>query len=386
MQNAMETIFTNARIVTPDDVIHGSLRVRDGKITELEAGISSAPGAIDLEGDLVMPGIIDVHTDNLEKHYEPRPGVTWDPVGAAMAHDGQMAMAGVTTVLNSLSVQGIRKGRDRLRQLQPMLAGVRKARAAGGLRIDHRLHLRCEISFPSLNTVLDPLLDETDLCMFSVMDHTPGQRQYRNMTEEQFIGMLADYNRTQKEIDLALEYFRNKEAHEYIGENRELVAQYAREMNVPLATHDDETPEHIDLAVDDGATMSEFPVTLEAAQAAKSAGLIVIMGGPNLLRGGSHSGNVAAAEVAKADALDIIASDYLPMSMLRGAMMLTKAPFDWSVPKAVATVTSGPADSVGLNDRGRIAPGQRADFIRVETSNTNVPIVRETWSLGRRVA
>ncbi|MEL6486620.1 MAG: alpha-D-ribose 1-methylphosphonate 5-triphosphate diphosphatase [Pseudomonadota bacterium] len=382
----MQTTISNARIVTPEEEFTGTLVVEQGRITALEEGVSDAADALDWNGDYLLAGIVDLHTDNLEKHYEPRPNVHWDPIGAAMAHDAQMAAAGVTTVLNALSVQGFRKGRDRLSKLRPILAGLKQAGELGGLRIDHKLHLRCEVSFPGLMEVLSQLLDEPDLTMLSIMDHTPGQRQYRNMTHEEMLELISAYVHTEEERQAAVEHFRNR-AHDGCDvENRAAVVQQAKERGIALATHDDETAQHIELAESEGAGMAEFPVTIEAAELARAKGLSVIMGGPNLLRGGSHSGNVAVSEVAEAGLLDVLASDYLPLSMIRSAFLLTEAPFDWSVPQAIATITDQPAKAVGLADRGRIERGYRADMIRVRKPNGQWPLVRETWVEGARVA
>ena len=382
----METTITNARVVTPSEEFIGSVQIVDGQIASVNTGTSDAAGAHDWGGDYLIAGIIDLHTDNLEKHYEPRPNVNWDPVGAAMAHDAQMAAAGVTTVLNALSVQGFRKGRDRLKKLRPILSGLKEADELGALRIDHKLHLRCEVSFPGLMDVLAPLLDEPELSMLSIMDHTPGQRQYRNMTHEEMLELISAYVHTEEERQAAVEHFRHRANDGCDVENRAAVVERARALNIPLATHDDETAEHIALAKSEGAGMAEFPVTMEAAQLARDEGLAVIMGGPNLLRGGSHSGNIAVAEVAEAGLLDVLASDYLPLSMIRSAFLLTDAPFDWSVPEAMATVTDAPAMAVGLSDRGRIETGRRADFIRVHKKDGEWPLVRETWVTGARVA
>jgi len=183
-----------------------------------------------------------------------------------------------------------------------------------------------------------------------------------------------------------VEHFRHRANDGCDVENRAAVVEQAKALNIPLATHDDETAEHIALAKSEGAGMAEFPVTIEAAQVARDEGLSVIMGGPNLLRGGSHSGNIAVAEVAAAGLLDVLASDYLPLSMVRSAFLLTDEPFGWSVPQAMATITDEPAKAVGLSDRGRIEAGRRADLIRVSKRQGEWPLVRETWSEGKRVA
>jgi alpha-D-ribose 1-methylphosphonate 5-triphosphate diphosphatase len=151
-----------------------------------------------------------------------------------------------------------------------------------------------------------------------------------------------------------------------------------------LATHDDETVEHVAEAAALGITISEFPVTLEAAKAAHDGGMTVLMGAPNLIRGGSHSGNVSAAELVEAGLMDAFASDYVPVSLLHAAWKLTHDPFGWSLPDAIATVAARPAAAAGLTDRGEIVVGKRADLVRVGTAGA-VPMARMVWRAGHRV-
>ena len=152
--------------------------------------------------------------------------------------------------------------------------------------------------------------------------------------------------------------------------------------SVPLASHDDTEVDHVEQASQEHIRISEFPTTVAAAQAARAAGIDIVMGSPNLVKGGSHSGNVSAAELARLDLLDIFSSDYVPASMLQSAFMLRDT-VGWSLPKAVKTVTRNPARAIGLNDRGELAPGLRADLIRVKMSGT-MPIVRGAWHKGVR--
>lgn len=167
--------------------------------------------------------------------------------------------------------------------------------------------------------------------------------------------------------------------------NRVFVARLARELGLALASHDDQRVDHVDEADEIGATLSEFPTTIEAATRARELDMMVIMGAPNLMRGGSYSGNVSASEVARSDLLDVFASDYVPRSMIEAAFRLTEAPFGWSVPDAIRTVSANAAASVGMNDRGRIEVGKQADFVRVKMVDGR-PIVRGVWVQGERVA
>ena len=378
---AAETIFNNARIVMRDEVLHASLVMRDGRIADLCAG--NAGHGHDLDGDLLIPGLVELHTDNLEKHYSPRSGVIWDPVSAAMSHDVQVAGSGITTVFDSIVI-GAAEGWDmRDAWLRPMLDGLVEARDGLLLKVDHRLHLRCEVTHPEIAGLLTSFLEEPGLGLISLMDHAPGDRQSPDVA-----AYKARYSRSFG-IDAAA-----AEAHvrtlieasqTYGARNRRRLAEIARTHGLAMASHDDASAAHIDEAAGLGCAISEFPTTPEAAQAARRAGLHVLMGAPNLLRGGSHSGNVAAADLARARLLDIISSDYIPSALLPAAVALTAQPFGFSLAQAVATVTADPAEAVGLDDRGVIEIGRRADLVRVRLMGGR-PMVRGVWVAGLRVS
>jgi alpha-D-ribose 1-methylphosphonate 5-triphosphate diphosphatase len=378
-----ETRIFSERIVTPEGLVHGEAVVRDSLILAVEPRASASAGALDWGADMLTPGLVDVHTDNFEKHYQPRPGALWDAYGAALAHDGQCAAAGLTTVFDSLSLHGRNDGLNRKDALGPMISAMDAARADGALRADHFLHLRCEVTDPELLDHLEPYVDHPRLKFLSVMDHTPGQRQTANLDRLQE-RMLAR-GRSEAEISEILANRQFQRDPSIAAPNRRSVASFAREYGLPLASHDDASVEHVDEAKADGCAIAEFPVTLEAAQAARACGMWIVMGGPNFVRGGSHSGNLSARETAEAGLLDIIASDYVPLSMLRSAFLLMDD-YGWAPEKALAVVARNPARSVGLNDRGEIAPGQRADLLRVLRTPAGWPAPVEVWREGRRVA
>jgi alpha-D-ribose 1-methylphosphonate 5-triphosphate diphosphatase len=378
-----ETRIFSQRIVTPEGFVHGEVVVRDSLILAVEPRTSASPGALDWGADMLTPGLVDVHTDNFEKHYQPRPGALWDAYGAALAHDGQCAAAGLTTVFDSLALHGKKDGLDRKDALAPMISAMDAARADGALRADHLLHLRCEITDPQLLANLEPYVDHPRLKLLSVMDHTPGQRQTANL--DRLHERMAANGRSSAEIVEFLENRTFKRDQDMAGSNRRSVVGFAREYGLPLAAHDDANDEQVAEAHEDGCVMAEFPVSLQAARAARSYGMWIVMGGPNFVRGGSHSGNLSAREAAEADLLDIIASDYVPLSMLRSAFLLMDD-YGWSPQKALATVARNPARSVGLDDRGEIAPGQRADLLRVFRTPGGWPAPIEVWREGARVA
>ena len=377
----MELAFRNARVVTGDEDFIGSVLVRDGVVAEVSPGAGGV--GEDFEGDVLMPGVVDLHTDSLEKHYFPRPNIDWNPVSAAVTHDGCGLSVGVTTVLNSLTLGSFNASAARnTDNLKRLVDGLHQARSQGMLRADHRIHWRCETTADDLRGRLDAMADHPMTSLFSLMDHTPGQRQYRNL-EKHLANWQAGGMTEATALD-RLAQVRERQARN-ADVNRRHVAQVATDRRIPLASHDDESLAHVDEAADLGATVAEFPVTAEAARRARERGMVVVMGGPNLIRGGSYSGNVPAAELAQADLLDAFASDYVPRSLVECAFAMTREPFGWSLAQAVALVTAGPARAVGLDDRGEIAPGRRADLLRVRLAG-DLPLVRGVWTQGKRAA
>jgi alpha-D-ribose 1-methylphosphonate 5-triphosphate diphosphatase len=383
-QTKPDHVFANARIVLADRVIEqGWLAVSNGVIAEFGEGHPPERGE-DLGGDLLMPGLVELHTDHLEAHYAPRPKVHWEPVAAVVSFDGQLATCGITTVLDSLRVWTEEGAEEVDGSAETLACAIAQARDAGLLRVDHFLHLRCEVPMPTVVEEATQLMGRSDVRLASLMDHTPGQRQFRD--EEK----LRDYYRGKKGglSDIQLdELFRKRREYQaaHAGENYRRLVELARSHNTPLASHDDTTLEHVEDAIRDRVSIAEFPTTIEAAEALHAAGVRVLMGAPNLVRGGSHAGNVATADLAAAGVLDVLSSDYMPASLLMAALRLPEAVPGIDLASAVRTVTRTPAEAVGLIDRGEIAAGLRADLIRVHTAG-HVPMVRATWQQGRRVA
>jgi alpha-D-ribose 1-methylphosphonate 5-triphosphate diphosphatase len=379
-----ETVIGNAGIVLADRVIErGWITFSDGGVTGYGEG-SAPAGSADAGGDLIMPGLIELHTDHLEAHYVPRPKVFWDPIAAVVSYDGQLATSGITTVLDSLRVWR-EDGAEEVDGRAGVLAeAIAAARDANLLRADHFLHLRCEIPMPSVVEEAKELIGRPDVRLMSLMDHTPGQRQFRNEAK------LRDYYRgkgpgmTDAELDILFERrFAYQKAHAATN-MREIVA-LAHQYEIPLASHDDTTDENVADAVRDRVSVAEFPTTMEAARGLHQAGIGILMGAPNVVRGGSHSGNIAAVDLAREGLLDILSSDYIPSSLLMAALQLPRRVPAIDLASAIRTVTRTPAEAVGLADRGEIAIGKRADLIRVHVAR-DVPVVRTVWREGHRVA
>ncbi|MGG7645551.1 alpha-D-ribose 1-methylphosphonate 5-triphosphate diphosphatase [Rhodovulum sp. YNF3179] len=378
-----ETVLANARLVLPGEVVTGSLRIAGGDIAAIDTGMAVPAGALDCEGDYLAPGLIELHTDNLERHMQPRPGVKWPQKAAVIAHDAELASVGITTVFDALRVGSILSN-DRSRHgkyARDLTRHILDLRSAGRLRISHFLHLRAEICSETLLEELEEFVPEDRIGILSLMDHTPGQRQFRDLSK--FAEYLTGkYGMSREDIDAHFEGLYALKTR-YGARHETGAVDHARRLGAVLASHDDTRSEDVETSAAHGCRLAEFPTTEEAAEACRASGIAVMMGAPNLLRGGSHSGNVGAGVLAEQGLLDILSSDYAPSALLMGAVRLGLETQDMAA--GLRTVTAAPAAVAGLSDRGRIAPGLRADLVRFSLAE-GLPITRAAWSRGHRVA
>ncbi|KMO38596.1 phosphonate metabolism protein PhnM [Methylobacterium tarhaniae] len=376
-----DRILENATLVLPDRVQKGWLALVDGRIAEIGEGRAPERG-LDLDGDHLIPGLVELHTDHLESHYAPRPKVRWHPLGAVLAYDAQIAASGITTVFDSLRAGSDPDGSGLGPELMQLAGAIETAKGADLFRAEHLTHLRCEI--PSAD-LLDTVRDFTALYpvgLISLMDHTPGQRQFRDIEKYYTYATRGGRSIVEIQTNTALKI---RDGQAFNAVNRPALVALAQAHGIALASHDDTTLADVEMAKEEGVRLAEFPTTLEAAQAAHEAGITVMMGAPNLIRGGSHSGNVAAEALAREGLLDVLSSDYVPASLLMAAFSLPERVEAITLPEAIATVTANPARATGLDDRGAIAPDRRADLVRVRLAE-GVPVVRQVWRQGRRVA
>ena len=378
-----ETIHTNARIVTPTSEFIGTVVIRDGLIAELDEGVVAA--GEDWGGDYLIPGLVELHTDHLDTHYSPRPGVVWNSTSALQAHDAQIAGSGITTVFDCFQV-----GNDAVKNdfeegdMRHLARELRRVQDEGRLRADHKIHLRCEVSSPIAVEEYDAFDDDPEISLASLMDHAPGQRQFQTMDQ------YTLYYKTKRGLsDKEFERFVNRrleESAKYSASHRSYISERCRQRGCTLASHDDATLAHVDEAIAAGVRLAEFPTSMEAAKASHENGLSVLMGAPNVVRGKSHSGNIAAIDLARAECLDVLSSDYVPASLLHAPFHLADTLDNVSLPQALRMVTETPARAVGLNDRGSVEVGKRADLVRVSRPTKDVPVVRSVWRQGKRVA
>ncbi|MEQ9946172.1 alpha-D-ribose 1-methylphosphonate 5-triphosphate diphosphatase [Pectobacterium aroidearum] len=376
-------IINNVHLVLENEVVYGSLDVQNGVILHVSSACCQLPEAVDGEGGFLLPGLVELHTDNLDKFFTPRPKVDWPAYSAMSSHDALMVANGITTVLDAIAVGDVRDGGHRFDNLNNMIEAIRQGQEKGLNRAEHRLHLRCELPYDATVPLFEQLMNTPNLLLVSLMDHSPGQRQYTSLQKyrEYFQGKYHLSNQQMaafEEEQMAL-------AVRWSQPNRFAIAALCREKGITLASHDDATLEHVNESLQVGSAIAEFPTTEAAARCSHEHGLLVLMGAPNVVRGGSHSGNVSASELAQQGLLDILSSDYYPASLLDAAFRLAQDesnPYD--LPRAITLLTRNPARAIGLHDRGVIAEGKRADLVLAHTLHGHVHI-RHVWAKGEKV-
>ena len=379
----IETVFANAKIITENAIIQGTLMFADGVIRSIDSGRSVPSGAIDCEGDYVAPGLIELHTDNLERHLTPRPKVNWPKRAAVLGHDRELAGAGITSVFDALRVgsEADQKRQGYLRYARETVDHILDQINHRALKVSHHIHLRAELCTETLVEELYEFSENDRVRLVSLMDHTPGQRQFRDLSKHREY-LVGKHGYNDAEVEAHWTKLRELQTL-YLEKNRAATVAYATEVGAILASHDDTTLEDVLESDRLGITVAEFPTTLEAAEACRAKAQFIVMGAPNIVRGGSHSGNVAAQELARGGLLDILSSDYVPAALLNAAVSLGNLLEDMAA--GIRTVTACPADAVGFDDRGRIAPEKRADLVRF-AMHDGLPIIKSVWSRGQRIA
>ncbi|MBE9075893.1 alpha-D-ribose 1-methylphosphonate 5-triphosphate diphosphatase [Romeria aff. gracilis LEGE 07310] len=376
-----EQVYTNYRLQLPEQELLGTLVVRDGAIADIQPGIQ--PSGQDGEGQYLLPGLVELHTDHLERCLSPRPKVRWPLDAATVQHDRDLAAAGITTVCDAIAIGDVTPTSLRMTQYDPMIQALHQRQESGQFAIEHRLHLRCELAYDAVAEIAQRYAQHPLLSLISLMDHTPGQRQFAKLDKfrEYYMGK---HGVSAAEIDdFIQERLDAQKAFAVIS--RTALVELARSQNLAWASHDDATVEHVQQAIAEGATIAEFPTTLEAAKASHQHGLQVLMGAPNLVLGGSHSGNVSAMELVMADLVDIISSDYVPHSLLQSVFIIAAATGK-PIHEAMRPVTINPAIAIQLDrDRGSLELGKRADLLTVCAEDT-VPRLTSVICAGRRVA
>lgn len=379
-----EMTLRNARVVLDDEIVCGSVTMRDGLIAGIDVGSSDV--GEDMEGDYLIPGLVELHTDHLESHYAPRPGVLWNSIAALQAHDAQVAGSGITTVFDCLRLGSDEFGGFKKGEMRIIADALETAAAEDRLRASHLIHLRCEVSASDVLEHFDDFRADPQVRLASLMDHAPGQRQFQTI-EQYTLYYRKKRNLSDADFERFIAY-RLEESSLYSAPHRKAIVEACKERGIALASHDDATIEHVEESKGFGVRLAEFPTSFEAAKASHQAGMAVLMGAPNVVRGKSHSGNISAKALADEGVLDVLSSDYVPLSLIHAPFVLADdESTSITLPQAIQMVSATPARAVGLDDRGRIAKGLRADLVRVRVrDDRSVPIVKSVWREGQRVA
>jgi alpha-D-ribose 1-methylphosphonate 5-triphosphate diphosphatase len=367
-------VVTNGRVVTPDAVIDGGVRIEGDRIAAVGDVNTDAETVVDAGDRYVLPGLIDLHGDDIESHLYPRSGVQMDVDMTLVSADRANVAAGITTKFHAVSFE-----RDSEKRRSPEL-GAKLSEAIAttdDLVADHRLHARCEVTQAAcVEAVLD-VVDRGHADMVSVMSHVPGKGQFRD--EEAFL----EYYRESSDhsVETARELIEDREdvSMASVRERVDRVVEAAHGAGAVTASHDDEDPTEIERLANAGVDISEYPITLETARRATTAGMTTVMGAPNLVRGESQWGNLRTADAIEADVVDALVADYHPMSLLASVFVETGEP----LPDRVGRVTAAPAAAAGLEDRGRLEQGARADLVVVDPDPA--PTVTRGFVAGRPV-
>jgi alpha-D-ribose 1-methylphosphonate 5-triphosphate diphosphatase len=367
------TEIRNGRVVTPSGVIEGGRVVVAGerivRVDRAERSAAREERVVDADGRVVMPGLVDLHGDDIEEQFAPRSGAETDPTAALATTDRLNVLHGVTTKFHALAFE---EAPDDGRNLENATRLARAVDRGTDTLGDNRVHARCELADASADAVAE-LVGEIDVDLVSVMHHAPGDGQYDAESFERHY--VEDRNWPAEAVRSAAE---ERSGMDDANRHRRIdrVSELARRVDAPLASHDDEDRADVETMADHGAAVSEYPLTLDAARRAKDLGLATVMGAPNLVRGGSLWDNLSARDAVEAGVLDALCSDYHPASLLAAPFVDTGEPLSTRVNR----VTRNPADIAGLPDRGRIEVGARADLVVVDPTPT--PTVERVFVAG----
>ena len=373
----MKQYITNARLVLENDVLNdASLLIEDGQITAINPSSTQGAKEVDLEGKYLMPGMIDLHCDALEKEVEPRPNVFFPLDFACAQADKRNASAGITTVYHSLSFANDELGVRNNEMAANVARAVHNWHPHG--LVDNRVHCRYEITDEYALPILKQLLNEKSMHLVSMMDHTPGQGQFKDLAAYRDY-LTRNYKKTADEVSVIVE--RKVEAASGAFARMQSLAEAAHAAGISVASHDDDSVERVLTMKGIGADISEFPINLDAAKAAQAAGMATIFGAPNILRGKSQSGSMKAIDAIHEGVADCLCADYAPAALIVAVMRVNELT-QLDLPAAVRLVTANPAKAAKLHDRGTIEVGKRADLIAVAMPG-GLPQVSHVWVNGR---
>ncbi|WP_417324706.1 alpha-D-ribose 1-methylphosphonate 5-triphosphate diphosphatase [Halarcobacter sp.] len=367
----METILRSKNVLINEEFIPADVVIK-GEFIERIDKYGKNEVAVDLGDKKIAPGIVDLHSDAIEKEIEPRPNATF-PVELAVAElDKKLSMAGVTTMFHAI---GFEENPKKKRSIDLAISQIEEINKANDkhLGVDNYVHARFELSCDEAVEPIKEVISKGMVKLVSLMDHSPGQGQFKSLESfKSYYGSYYDLN--EEELQKVIDKKTNKNEDKI----NDLIA-YTKEHNLTLLSHDDDCIEKLDGLLDLGVQISEFPLDLEVAKYAVSKGIATGMGAPNIVRGGSQSGNIAAIDLVKEGVCKYLCSDYHPTSMLQ-AVYRMKEDANLDIAKGFSMVTSTPARYANLEDRGEIKEGKRADIIVVD--DTHIPKVVLTLKDG----
>lgn len=368
-------VIADVRVVTPQEVIdNGQVYVRNGLIEAIEnrpAGRRKGYQVIDGNGRWLIPGLIDLHNDAIEKEIEPRPNALIPLEIALFSLESRLLTHGVTSIYHSLAFM---EDDSDVRSPDRVIAhveGINQLKKYGLIR--HNIHARYDITENHFCSILIEMINRKAIQLLSFMDHTPGQGQYRNIEEmTEFYRKYRDLDSqaAQAMVEQRLQKAKGLNVMDFI----DLLAEKAHKSGIPMASHDDDSASKVEYMRQKGVAISEFPIDLPTCRAAAEKGMHVMVGAPNIIRGQSNSGNMRAIDAINENAAHIICSDYLPSAMLHAAFRLYHR-HNMPIWQAVNMVSLNPARAVGIDrELGSIECGKRADLVLVNEIE-NIPIV-----------
>jgi alpha-D-ribose 1-methylphosphonate 5-triphosphate diphosphatase len=384
-------LICNGKLVLEDEIKdnYELLINKNGRIEKIASrGEIKKNGleVIDARGGYVSPGFIDIHSDYIEHMASPRPTAVLDFKMAIKEIEKQLINQGITTMYHSLSLMRdshFTPKKIRSPENVKRLVDLIEKTSKNSKLINHRFHARYEIDNVNDVEYLIDYIKGNKIHLLSFMDHTPGQGQYRNL--EIYKKTIKGYKgMSDEEVE---KYIREAQSREKLDlDTIYTITQIANKYNVAVASHDDDTVEKLDLVKSFGTTISEFPITIEVAKAAKARGMFTVAGAPNVLLGGSHSGNLSAAEAVDDGCIDILCSDYYPASLLHAVFLLHKK-YGKNLTDMFKLVTINPAKAVGIDEEyGSLAEGKRGDIIIIEKAEEDFPVITTVFVDGRLVS
>lgn len=384
MQSTEESLIVeNGSLILPDRIVEGGcLLVENGRIKEAGSRVNNPRQdvrRIDASGCLVIPGLIDLHSDALERELEPRPNAFFPTEMVLLELDRKLAAVGITTMYHAISFAEGEIGTRSNKMAEGLIREIKGL--SERFKIHTKVHARYELTDAQAVPAVEKLIDEQKIDLFSLMDHTPGQGQFRELEHfHQYYGVV--HHKTKDEIEELIE--RKLAAKDSVAPRLERLMEKCLAAGIPLASHDDDTREKLAWLMERSRFISEFPVTMEAAEAARAFGFPVCLGAPNALRGVSLSRNLSAREAVSRGLCGILCSDYAPMALLQGAFKLYELGI-LSLPGAVSMVTINPARAVGIDGKtGSLEKGKDADFVIVQNHGGYAEVVK-TFAAGREV-